>query len=433
MRTVDYSDVLRGSAALAGLQVSDLSPAEFALFRAAHDRRLQVAWECHRWPELCRFEQRSFRAPWDAGHAYAAGDEVLDIHTLSYLQALQASTGQPPTIANVVNGSYWAVCQAQYQAEDYVAGTNYPAGAVVRNPADNQFYQVIGATIALSYTNGVIFTHQLMTPTGIQNGAMSYALINDAGAVANIFWGGAYWVLQVLDPVTHIPAVAATCNIGGPVPADVPVAGWTDGGTLGAVASVTAPPSVNWGRLTPFNRYVGYEQFLADGTPLTPIGEFLWAGDRDPRMTTKLSSLPYTLSADGAQFMTLRHTLAYVWLLVRVRRPLLAGDAWVAPAVYASGQPMYFTSALGVGNFYTCAVVNGTTTGGPAPADWAVVEIPYIFRQYLIQGGYADWLTADGQTDKAAAMEGVAQQLLEMEADKLQRQQGQVNRLQWQG
>jgi hypothetical protein len=61
-----------------------------------------------------------------------------------------------------------------------------------------------------------------------------------------------------------------------------------------------------------------------------------------------------------------------------------------------------------------------------------VVELPYTFRQYLIHGGYADWLTGDGQMDKAGAMAGVAAQLLEQEADRLQRQQGQVNRLNFQ-
>jgi hypothetical protein len=86
------------------------------------------------------------------------------------------------------------------------------------------------------------------------------------------------------------------------------------------------------------------------------------------------------------------------------------------------------------GNFYTCVAVTAAgESPESAPAKWAVVELPYTFRQYLIQGGYADWLTADGQTDKAGAMEGVAQQLLEMEADKLQRQQGQVGRLNWKG
>ncbi len=44
MRTVNYSDILRGSAALAGLNVVDLTPQEFTWFNSMHDRRLQTAW-----------------------------------------------------------------------------------------------------------------------------------------------------------------------------------------------------------------------------------------------------------------------------------------------------------------------------------------------------------------------------------------------------
>ena len=92
---------------------------------------------------------------------------------------------------------------------------------------------------------------------------------------------------------------------------------------------------------------------------------------------------------------------------------------------------MYYADPVtAVGNFYTCTA---TTTAGQSPATtpgkWTLVALPYLFAEYLVQGGYADWLTQDGQTDKAAAVEGMCEQLLEMEADKLQRQQGQVNRL----
>jgi hypothetical protein len=352
MRTVDYSDVLCGSAALAGLQVSDLSPAEFALFRAAHDRRLQVAWECHRWPEICRYEQRSFRAPWDAAHAYAAGDEVLDIPTLTYLQALQASTGQPPTIANVVNQAYWAPCQAQYQADDYVAGTNYAVGAMVRNRADNAFYQMnaLSPDRLLTVNNALTLPPSVATfvlgYTGLVNGRPAYA---DATTYHTCDWDGNQWRIYYFDSLhTLILHAHSLSDVATPDRAMDWV--FDEGTFFGTSLALTLPPpapppSVNWGLLTPFNRYVGYEQTLADGTPLMPIGEFLCAWDRDPRVTTKLTQLPYTLSADGAQFMTLRHTLAYVWLLLRVRRPLLTGDAWGTTTVYASGQQMYFAPA----------------------------------------------------------------------------------------
>jgi hypothetical protein len=93
---------------------------------------------------------------------------------------------------------------------------------------------------------------------------------------------------------------------------------------------------------------------------------------------------------------------------------------------------VYFQDATGTGDFYTAT---GTTQAGQSPATtpakWAVVALPYIFRAYLMQGGYADWLTSDGQTEKAAGVEPAASELLELEADKLQRQQQQTDRLTW--
>ena len=59
MRTVNYSEILHGSAALAGLRPEDVGATEFAQFRTFHDRRLQLGWEIHRWPELCPIEVRS--------------------------------------------------------------------------------------------------------------------------------------------------------------------------------------------------------------------------------------------------------------------------------------------------------------------------------------------------------------------------------------
>jgi hypothetical protein len=76
MRTVDYSECLYGSAALAGFGKADLGAPEFALFRTFHDRRLQAAWEIHRWPELCRVEQRQYRPNWSASVTYTTAPEV---------------------------------------------------------------------------------------------------------------------------------------------------------------------------------------------------------------------------------------------------------------------------------------------------------------------------------------------------------------------
>ena len=444
MRTVDYSEILRGSAALAGLQPSDLTAAEFALLRSAHDRRLQMAWECHRWPEICTYERRSFRAPYDAAHTYAAGDEVLDILTLNYFQALTATTGNPPTVNGVENSAYWAVCQASYPADPYNAGTAYQLGAQVLNPADGLVYQLYNNLPATVDVNGVTCPYVLTVKgSGIADGIYvwqpGWPLGSwRASSGANIWQNASFWVLSYQGKSLRSDDGSYVLP-----PSDVSQAwsdysGWVDAGGLTtptvAAATYVPPPGADagllWSAVKPFNRYVAYEQTLANGTALTPIGEILGAWDFDPRVTTKLTPLRYTLSADGAQFTTLARAVAYVWLLFRMRRPMLTGDAWDATAIYASGRQVYFVNAAGTGNFYTAT---DTTAAGESPATtpakWSQVVLPYTFRQYLIAGGQCDWLLADGQHDKAQALEGQAQALLEAEADKLQRQQGQANRL----
>src|SRR5881394_226679 len=107
MRTVDYSQILHGSAALAGLLPDDLDASTFALLRTFHDRRLQIAWEIHEWPELCPTEQRTFRPAYDAVADYDATTEVYDRPTGGYYQSLQdANTGNAPTIDGKENSEF---------------------------------------------------------------------------------------------------------------------------------------------------------------------------------------------------------------------------------------------------------------------------------------------------------------------------------------
>lgn len=348
MRTCNYSDVLAASAALAGFTLSDVGTPEFQLFRTFHDRRLQTAWEIHRWPELCPLEQRTFRALSDetGNTIYPPGAQVLDPVTQAYFQAL-TTTNQTPTVNGVENSAYWAVCATSYTADPYDPTAIYPIGTQVQNLLDTNFYQRI------------VFT-------------------------------------------------------GAPEPV------WV---------------AANWGLLALFERNIVWNQSWMPNV----IGEFLGAWDQNPRITTKLCKLPYTLDQDGAQFTQLRNkfnygwipasaNFSYVWLLYRIQRPLLTGDVVSLTTTYAAGAQVYFKSASGTGNFWTAIAPTVGQTPDTTPAQWTLVQLPYIFRSYLIEGGYADWLTSDGQADKAGAREGMANAALELEVDKLQRQQQQVNR-----
>jgi len=50
---------------------------------------------------------------------------------------------------------------------------------------------------------------------------------------------------------------------------------------------------------------------------------------------------------------------------------------------------------------------------------------PYIFSEYAILGAQGDWLSSDGQQDKAQVVYQQAEQILALELDKLERQEGQ--------
>lgn len=189
--------------------------------------------------------------------------------------------------------------------------------------------------------------------------------------------------------------------------------------------------------LKPFVRNIDNEQTwpalnsgLPATTPATPIGEFLESTDQDPEVTTRLIYFRPRIDQNGAVYTDMRREFGFVWLRYRLRRPDLTGAAFDATAVYEPSQQMYYTSAAGIGNFYACEV---ETTAGDTPESepgkWSLVEIPYLFRRFLIRAGYADWLTSDGQGDKADSEEGKALAALENEADKLFRQQKQTLRL----
>lgn len=165
-------------------------------------------------------------------------------------------------------------------------------------------------------------------------------------------------------------------------------------------------------------------------TALTEVSEFLGATDVDPRVTTKVVEFPFVVGPEGAGFVVMKRPVPHVWMRLRKRRPELTGDAWDQALVYTAGQQVYFVDARGTGNFWDCvATTVAGESPGTTPAKWAVVEIPYFLRGYLIEAGYADWLVGDGQDEKGARHESMAMGYLELEADKLQRQGGQVRRL----
>lgn len=430
MRTCNYSEVLAATASLTGINVQYLSTPEFQMLRAFHDRRLQIAWEIHRWPDICPLEQRTFRAPYDVTGqtSYPAGAEVLDPYTQQYFQALQPTTVTAVQIGGA--GSASANDVYQWNGTAYVSALGYQISQINGNWVlqDNSANQL--------YSSGNLTGGWGTVIAGVAP-APSTAIMVSQPPTLDGNENSQYWAQcrtsYTADPVDN----TATYVIGSQVQ------NMADLNFYQRIVNTGTPDEqwipANWGLLTLFERNIAFNQPWA----ANQIGEIMGAWDDDPRVTTKLVKMPFTLDQDGAQFVQLRNTFnygwvpastnfSYVWILYRLQRPILTGDAWSAATAYPVGAQVYYVTTAGPGNFYTATTA---TTAGQSPdttpGSWSMVQIPYIFRQYLIEGGLADYLMSDNDQQGAAAREVMAQQALELEADKLQRQQQQVNRLDW--
>lgn len=152
LRTVDYVDVLSGSADLAGLDRANIPGTDFFQFRQAHDRRLQTAWEFDYWPELIRVEKRYYRDLYSTVTAYTApsltsAQEVYFPATGLYYQTLVATTGNDPADSlGVTNKAFWADSASTYSASNYAAATTYARGDKVFYPLTDRFYQLYAAS-----------------------------------------------------------------------------------------------------------------------------------------------------------------------------------------------------------------------------------------------------------------------------------------------
>jgi hypothetical protein len=119
-----------------------------------------------------------------------------------------------------------------------------------------------------------------------------------------------------------------------------------------------------------------------------------------------------------------------VWVEHRLRAPFLKGANFSATPTYAVDEQIYFSQTSNAGNvtanFYDCLT---TTSAGESPvtaaAKWSLVQVPYIFGEWLIHAAAADMLSKDGKDDWSRDEMTLAQEALLKELDKLERQQGQ--------
>ena len=409
MRTVNYSEVLQLLSELAGIPYADLPTATALTYRGALSRYFRKAWEVEYWPELTRTDQRYYRPVWAAGTTYAAGAEVFfkgnGAASQSYFQSLR--TGMPLTVdfigyagtlASVITNSNHNLVTG-----DWVTITGVtPAG--------------YNLTAQITRTGAVNFNYTLAANPGAFGSGTMRCSPNPESSTGTTCLGWWHPCQASYSGTTWTLATAF-------VPGDVVYYAVNDTYYACHTASTGNLPTdtAYFGALTVFDKYVGYAQ-----TGFTAIGDVRDVYTKNPLVNKTYATSNWTLSQNGVQVPNGPNV---VWLEYRTRFAPLVGSDWASGSAYAVGDQVLFTSGS-VKNFYTCAVV---TTAGQSPtthpASWTILEIPYLFQPYMVHGAFADVLRMDGQMDKAAQQERLAEQYLEIEAAKLFNLQPQQQRM----
>lgn len=183
--------------------------------------------------------------------------------------------------------------------------------------------------------------------------------------------------------------------------------------TAGAAFDAT-----KFGVLTPFDKYVAYEQ---DGE--TPIDEVKQASRRNPRVfPANPGRIPFTPSDKGIQFNA--DAPAQPWIEFRKRPPVFTSTRYSATTTYALDALVYSTTS---GECYKSLQVNnlGHDPSGASAAYWERVQFPAILANFVKRAAMVDALNDQKQTDRAAQKLRDAYEELEDASDRALAAQGQ--------
>lgn len=362
MRTVTFQSVLYGVTSVLGyVPKRDLTTERAAALTEYINRSVDKAWRFDFWPEWLTCEQRGFRLPYDNAKAYpaptaAAPVEVFDPATVSYYQASRATTGNPPTVLSngsfQVNGAFWALSAQGYsQPTWFVNGWYWGVG-----PSPG--FTVPDWSPNTNYTTGAVGTigSQVRNP-------------------------GDNRLYQCI--ATH-----------------------TSGGAFDAT---------KFGLLTPFNKYIAYDQ----GGGLTPMDEVKRVCDRDPYVYPKTpGERPFRVSGNGVQVKWDAPSLVYVEY--RQRPPVFTSVTWSATAAYVAGNTVYYGADCWV------ALVGSTNVSpGSDGTKWELIAFPKILAETVKRGALALAYRDQKQSDRADDEEERAREEIEDEWDRVLASQGQ--------
>ncbi len=163
---------------------------------------------------------------------------------------------------------------------------------------------------------------------------------------------------------------------------------------------------------------------------------------KSPNVTTRALNVPFSIvHTDTEERLVIESNVGdSLYIEYRIEPVSLEGEPWDSGIEYFAGSQVFFDSGSKtgglnpvegkpfIGNFYTCLAKNTNTDPSTNTTNWKKVNVPYIFGQYISRGCLADYLKSEGQFDSSQVAEAEAKYFLDLEIDKIVRQQGQVQK-----
>jgi hypothetical protein len=157
--------------------------------------------------------------------------------------------------------------------------------------------------------------------------------------------------------------------------------------------------------------------------------------NNDPRTTTRCArenfivedfdhrSLVGLVNSETSSFVRVFNT-GQKFVRYRIPATRLIGAEFDPLQSYEPGQQVYYS-----GEFWNCIESTTGTYPDNSSSYWETADIPYRFRDFLVNAVSCDFLRSEARFEEAEVLNNMAEVAIQQQIDVLLRQQGQVQRM----
>ena len=391
MRTVPYSKFTANIASLIGIEQANLQSQELSILNTFFNKNMKYAWQQSNWISLCPYGE------------YVSANNLINFPNTfqNGVWARNNANITPESIPNPISGETDASTLTTTGTNAYIGQSFTPVslyqnyfGIWMRGTTNSTVpIQVVRisdgivvATASFSLTQTWQFCLLPFTPLDLTLHRVQVGGSNLLSSGLTIY----IWQAAAVDTYAITGGIIIPYSQVGAPQIDIPITVWKD-------APFNAQPA----------RRVGYR--------LTDKG-------------IKINDQATNFIVNNNNVFTVNTTTSPIpvyYLYYRKQCPDFAAADYSGSTAYSLGDQVYFTYSNGYSDFWQCTA---TTTAGQSPETnpekWYLLQVPYMFLDYVVYSSYADWLTIEGQTGKSQVLKNTADEILTKELERQELQMG---------